>query len=94
MKKIKKEEENLEIVMDVSLETPGVFTKKDFPVSFNQEFRKYRSRSLCSNINGAFVKNPQHSSSSAIASEVVIKKHKTEHDVYSVLEVDDVSFES
>jgi len=68
---------SLEIVMDTDFGDGLSYTQQDLPLTFNQENRRYASRSVVSWLAGATVVNPE---SKAAATE-------TEHDALGALEV-------
>lgn len=95
MKKLRhKAKIDLELVMETSLETLGSYLKRDMPVSFSEKQRKYRFRSLYSDIQGVSVINSRYSNFPDTDLEQQLKKRETQHDPFLTLEVNDVSFES
>ena len=85
---------NLEIVTDVSFETPNSYVKRDMPISFSDEFRRYGFRIQSSDVKGVTIENSYKPQAAAELSETILIKHETEHDPYLALEVSDVSVES
>jgi CRISPR system Cascade subunit CasD len=84
-RKLRREKKpELDLIIDAPFGTQGSFTRRDLPLSFDPEHRRYGFRSLCASINAIPVKNPQwrdSDSSSAVGRE-------TEQDPLSALEVD------
>jgi CRISPR system Cascade subunit CasD len=74
----------LEVVMDVPFGAGEAFTRRDLPLTFNQEHRRYGFRSLCSDVEAVPVKNPQWTK----PSETDASQHETAHDPFMTLEVD------
>jgi hypothetical protein len=72
------------MVVDAPFGARGAFTRRDTPLTFNQEHRKYGFRSLCSDVEAVTVKNPQRAQSI----ETDILQHGTEHDPFMTLGVD------
>jgi len=85
---------DLEIVVDAPFNTPHAFVKRDLPISFNDEFRRYRFRSTTSDLQGVSVLNPEWSEPVDELFEGDAGGKATEHDPFLALEVSDVSFES
>ena len=85
---------DLEIVMDAPFESTYTYTKRDLPISFGEEFRRYRFRGLTNDVRGALVKNPF--SPEVVESSQIdnLSQYETNHDPLSTLEVSDVSFKS
>jgi CRISPR system Cascade subunit CasD len=80
----KEQEPRLELVIDAQFNTPGSFTRRDLPLSFDPEHRRYGFRSLRSDIEAIPVENPQWKGSddpSAVG-------RTTEQDPFIALEVD------
>jgi CRISPR system Cascade subunit CasD len=77
------EKEKLEIVTDAPPGAPGSFTRRDLPLSFDLEYRRYGFRSLKSEIEAAVVDNPRYSDSEGFA----CAEHVTQQDPFVALEV-------
>jgi hypothetical protein len=72
------------MVVDAPFGARGAFTRRDIPLTFNQEHRKYGFRSLCSDVEAVTVKNPQRAQST----EADVSRHETAHDPFMTLGVD------
>jgi CRISPR system Cascade subunit CasD len=55
----REKEPKLELVIDAPFDAPDSFTRRDLPLTFDQEYRRYGFRSLRSDIEAIAVKNPQ-----------------------------------
>jgi len=95
MKRRSREENiDLEIVVDVPFGAKDAYLKRDVPLSFNEEFRRYGFRSLSSDVKGVSVRNPLWYMSPKAVAVPQLAKHKTDHDPFLALEVGNVLFES
>jgi CRISPR system Cascade subunit CasD len=83
-RKRKSEDASLEMVMDAPFGARGAFTRRDIPLTFNQEHRKYGFRSLCSDVEAVTVKNPQRTK----PIKANLSHHETAHNPLIALEVD------
>jgi CRISPR system Cascade subunit CasD len=78
------EQEKLEMVIDALPGTSGSFTRRDLPLSFDPEHRRYGFRSLKSDVEAVIVDNPYRS---GLASFACVGR-TTKQDPFAVLEVD------
>jgi CRISPR system Cascade subunit CasD len=83
-KRLKKlENVSLDMTADAPFGTVGSFTRRDLPLTFNQEHRRYAFRSLRSDVGAVLVKNPERKASGATD----ISHYETGHDPLASLEI-------
>jgi CRISPR system Cascade subunit CasD len=78
----------LELVTDVLPGIPNSFTRRDLPLSFDQEYRRYGFRSLQSELEAITVDNPQGMEPEPGSDGVVAAGRTTQQDPLAALEVD------
>lgn len=73
---------DLEIVMDTAFESANTYTKRDSPISFNEEHRRYAFRGFTNDIKGATVENPYGIKTIKSPPADNLLKHETNHDPF------------
>jgi CRISPR system Cascade subunit CasD len=80
----KKQQIKLDLVMDAEFGSVGSFTRRDFPLTFNQEYRRYSFRSLRSDIEAVSVSNPKWTGADGMPAV----GRTTQQDPFAALEVE------
>jgi CRISPR system Cascade subunit CasD len=79
----KLESVSLDMTADAPFGAVGSFARRDLPLTFNQEHRRYAFRSLRSDVGAVLVKNPERGTSDATD----ISHYETRHDPLASLDI-------